>query len=140
MPEESTAPDLVALTRQSMEASNRREFDASATMFAPDAVFDVSSVGLGRFEGAEAIHGYLIDWYSAYEKQELREWEGRDLGGGVVFVVALFEAQPLGSDSRVQERWAFTLIWEGQMITRVVASRDVDEARAAAEDLAGDRA
>lgn len=97
MSEESTIPDLVELTRQSMEASNRREFDVSATMFAPDAIFDVSAVGLGRFEGATAIHGYLADWYSSYEYQELRQWEGQHLGGGVVFVVALFEAQPLGS-------------------------------------------
>ena len=132
-------PDLVELTRQSMEASNRREFDVSATKFAPDAVFDVSSVGLGRFEGATAIHGYLADWYSSYEKQELREREGRDLGGGVVFVVAHFEAQPLGSQSRVRERWAFTLIWAEEAITRVVASRDIDEAVTAAERLAQER-
>jgi hypothetical protein len=65
-------------------------------MFAPDAVFDVSAVGLGRFEGPTAIHGYLADWYS-------------------------------------------TSAWEGGMITRVVASRDIDEARAAAECLAEER-
>jgi ketosteroid isomerase-like protein len=137
--ESAASPDLVALTRQSMDASNRREFDVAATMFAPDAVFDVSSVGLGRFEGAAAIHGYLADWYSSYEEQELRHWEGHDLGGGVVFVVALFQARPLGSQSSVREQWAFTLIWAGQEITRVVASRDIDGARAAAERLAEER-
>jgi hypothetical protein len=52
---------------------------------------------------------------------------------------ALFEASPLGSQSTMQERSAFTVIWEQSMISRVVASRDIDEARAAAERLAEQR-
>jgi ketosteroid isomerase-like protein len=139
MSEESTTPDLVELTRQSIEAANRRDLDASATRFAPDAVFDVSSVGLGRFEGATAIHGYLADWLGSFEKQEVRQWEGHHVGNGVVFVVALFEARPLGSQSTVQERWAFTVIWEERMISRVIASREIDAARAAADRLAEER-
>jgi hypothetical protein len=139
MSEESTTPDLVELTRQSIEAANRRDFDASSTRFAAESVFDVSSVGLGRFEGAEAIHGYLADWTRAYEKQELQRWEGRDLGGGVVFVVTVFEAQPRGSKGTVREEWAFTVTWANSMIRRVAASRDIDEARAAAERLADER-
>jgi hypothetical protein len=73
---------------------------------------------------------------SSYEKQEMREWEGWDLGNGVVFVVTVFDAQPRGSEGAVRERWAFSTIWAKDMISRVVASRDVDEARAAAERLA----
>jgi ketosteroid isomerase-like protein len=139
MPEESTTPDLVELTRQSMEATNRGELHASATLFAPDAVFDVSSAGLGRFEGVTAIHGYLADWTGAYEKQEMRQWEGLYLGNGVVFVVTVFDARPLGSDARVRERWAFTVVWTNGAISRVVASRDTEAARAAAERLAEER-
>jgi hypothetical protein len=137
--EESTTFDLVELTRQSMEATNRRELDPSATLFSPDAVFDVSSVGLGSFEGIAAIHAYLADWTASYEKQEMREWDGWHLGGGVVFVVTLFEARPLGSQATVTERWAFTVVWEKGMISRVVARPDVDEARAAADRLAHER-
>ena len=139
MPEESSAPDLVELTRQSMEATNRGDLHRSATLFAPDAVFDVSSVGLGRFEGVTAIHGYLADWTSAYETQEMRQWEGWHLGNGVVFVVAVFDARPLGSQARVRERWAFTVMWAKDMISLVVASRDTEAARAAAERLAEER-
>jgi hypothetical protein len=89
--QESTTPDLVELTRQSMEATNRGDLDASATLFAPDAVFDVSSAGPGRFEGIDAVHAYLADWISSYEKQEMRQWEGWSLGNGVVFVVTVFD-------------------------------------------------
>jgi ketosteroid isomerase-like protein len=125
--------DLVLLTRRSMEASNRGDFDASATMFAPDAVFDVSAVGVGIFHGRDAIHAYLADWMGSYESQELREWHGEELGGGIVFVVSLLESRPLGSESTVQERWAFTVTWEGSAISRVVADTDVAAAREDAE-------
>ena len=139
MPEESTTADLVDLTRRSMDASNRGELDPSATFFASDAVFDVSAVGMGRFEGASAIHKYLADWTGSYQKQELREWEGHELAGSVVFVVALFDAQPLGSRSSVQERWSFTVLWSAGMISMVIARTDIDQARAAAERLAEER-
>jgi hypothetical protein len=133
------AADLVLLTRQSMEASNRGELDVSATFFAPDAVFDVSSVGVGSFEGPEAIHAYLADWTGSYEQQEMREWAGRDCGGGVVFVVTLFESRLRGSTSTVQERWAFTVVWDGEAISRVVADPDVEAAERDAERLARSR-
>jgi hypothetical protein len=42
MAEDPHEPDLVELTRRSMGATNEGSFDSSL-MFAPDAVFDVSS-------------------------------------------------------------------------------------------------
>jgi len=44
--------------------------------------------------------------------------------------------RPSGS---VQERWAFTLTWAGEMITQVIASQHIDEARVAAGRLAHER-
>ncbi len=140
MSEEATTPDLVDLTRESMEAANRLDFDAAVmSTFAPDAVFDVSSVGLGTFEGATAIRGYLEDWIGAYEAQKYTGWEGRDLGCGVVFVVADLDAQPVGSTGTVHERWSFTVLWTASMIAKVIARTDINEARAAAERLAEER-
>jgi hypothetical protein len=105
MSEGSKTRDLVTLTRESMEATNRSELHADSTMFSPDAIFDVSPAGVGRFEGVDAVHRYLADWTGSYDTQELREWRGEDLGGGVVFVDALFEAQPRGGPNAVRERW-----------------------------------
>jgi ketosteroid isomerase-like protein len=136
MPEPSATPDLVELTRQSMQATNRRDYGAAVSVFAPDAVFDMSAAGLGHFEGVSAIRGYLEDWIGAYEEQEFREWEGVHLGNGVVLVVALLDGRPVGSEARVQERWAFTLVWEAGRIARVAATQDIAQARAAAERLA----
>jgi ketosteroid isomerase-like protein len=137
--QESTTPDLVELTRQSMEATNRGDLSERATLFAPDAVFDVSSAGLGRFEGRDAVHAYLADWIGSYDRQEMRQWEGWDLGNGVVFVVTTFDSQPRGSQASVRERWAFSVLWEDGMISCVIANGDIAEARASAEQLVQER-
>jgi hypothetical protein len=99
----------------------------------------VSAAGLGSFEGRAAIRRYLEDWLGAHEEQKFERWEGDDLGNGVVFVVALLDARPRGSPGRVQEQWAFTVLWAEGVIVRVVARRDIEEARAAAERLAAER-
>jgi hypothetical protein len=58
MPEESTTPDMLATTRRSNEAIIRRDFDAVVAIFWPDAALDTSPVGMGVFEGREAIRGF----------------------------------------------------------------------------------
>jgi ketosteroid isomerase-like protein len=133
------APDLVELTRQSMGKSNEGDFDAAVSVFAEDAAFDVSEAGLGRFEGRDAVRGYLEDWTGSYERQEFTSWRGTDMGGGVVFVVSAFEGQPVGTTARVQESWAFTVRWEDGAIAEVVASQDLERARAEAARLAASR-
>ena len=128
--------DLVALTRRSMQLTNERDFDAAMAVFAEDAAFDVSEAGVGRFEGREAVRAYLEDWIGSYERQEYTGWEGVDMGGGIVLVVATLEAQPAGTQALVQERWAFTVRWNGGAIAEVAASQDVERAREAAARLA----
>jgi ketosteroid isomerase-like protein len=129
-------PDLVELTRRSMEQTNEHAFDSALAVFAQDAAFDVSAVGLGRFEGHEAIRSYLEEWVGAYERQAFGSWEGTDLGGGVVFVAAQLEALPVGSDASVRERSAFTVRWRAGAIVEVTANQDVEAAGAAAHELA----
>jgi len=133
----SEPPDLVALTQHSMRATNERDFDAAMAVFAEDAFFDVSEPGVGRFEGVAAVRRYLEDWIGSYERQVFRNWDGVDLGGGLVFVVAELDAQPAGSDASVRERWAFTVRWDGGAIVGVTAAQDIERARNAAADAAG---
>jgi ketosteroid isomerase-like protein len=138
MPEESTTPDLVERWRETNEAFVRREFDAMMSFFAPDAVWDLSSAGIGRFEGTAAIRSFHEDWIGSYEEYE-NELEVQDLGNDVSFVVLSLDARPADSVGRVQERWGFTVTWAAGMIVRVTGSTDIDEARAAAERLAEER-
>lgn len=139
MPEESTTPDLVERWRRASEAAERRDFDAVMSVYAPDAVWDASLTGVGNFEGVPAIRSFLEDWIGAYDEYEYKQEEGVDLGNGVVFVVGRVDGRPIGTTARVQERWAFTSVWEARLIVRVTARDDIDQARAAAERLAEER-
>ena len=66
--------------------------------------------------------------------------EGRDLGNGVLFVVSSQDGRLAGSPSMLQELWAFTVVWRADSSSALSASQDIDEARAAAEHLAQERA
>ena len=139
MPEESTTPDLVARWREAADAADRRDFDKVMDYVADDAVWEVPPLGI-RLERAPAIRRFLEDWFASYEEYENEQEEGVDFGNGVVFAVSRLDARPLGSQGKVQERWGFTVTWAAEMIVRVIGSTDIDEARAAAERLAEERA
>jgi hypothetical protein len=140
MPEESTTPDLVERQRQAVEAGGRRDWDEAMTFYAPGAVWDASRTGIGTFEGAAAIRRFFEEWVGAYEEYRHEIVESRDLGNGVVFTVLNIVGRLAGSTSRVQETWSWTATWVEGMCARVVVRSDIDEARAAAERLAQERA
>ena len=141
MPEEPTTPDLANRWRESADAHARGDFDAMISFFAPDAVWDSSSAGLGAyFEGVTAIRSFLEEWIASFEDYEYNQEESQDLGNGVLFVVATPGGRPAGSGGRVQERWSYTVTWTEGMIARVVVRADIDNARAAAERLDEERA
>src|SRR5207245_2319046 len=86
MSEESTTPDLANRWRESADAHARGDFDAMISFFAPDAVWDSSSAGLGAyFEGVTAIRSFLEEWIASFEDYEYNQEESRDLGNGVSF-------------------------------------------------------
>jgi ketosteroid isomerase-like protein len=138
MSEESTTPDLVERWRQASKAAERGDFEAMMGIFAPDAVWEVRPLGIIQ-RGAPAIRSFLEDWLGSYESYEDDQEDGLDLGNGVVFVVSRLDARPVGSPGRVQERWAFTVLWVAGMVVRVTGRNDIDESRAAAERLAESR-
>jgi ketosteroid isomerase-like protein len=139
MPEESTTPDLVELVRETVEAGSRGDLDALLTLFAPDAVWDMSNVGMGEFEGHAAIRGFLEDWLGSYEEMRWEAEEIRDLGNGVTLAVVVQTARPVGSTGEVQVRSAGVSIWTDGLTERVMNYADIDDGRAAAERLAESR-
>jgi ketosteroid isomerase-like protein len=140
MPEESTTPDLVELTRRTFDAYNQRDFDAIIRVVAPDAVYEAVSLGT-TFEGVAAIRGFLEDWLGGYEEFEMDPEEIVDLGNGVWFVVTRLTGRPVGSlGSTLSRRRPLAFVWVEGMIARVTAYADsVDEGRASAERLAEER-
>ena len=139
MPEESTTPDLVELLRGNIEAANERDFDSTLSYLAPDAVWDMSAVGLGSYNGVATIRGFFEDWLSSYDEFEFAPEEILDFGKGVVLAVIRQSARPVGSTGQVRIRYAQLVVWTGGLIVRTAYYVDIDEARAAAERLAESR-
>ena len=139
MAEESTTPDLVERQKRATEAANRRDLDAVMAFIAPDAVYDMSPVGMGVFEGQAAARGFIEDWWASYEEHEFEAEETLDLGNGVGFRVLIQTGRPVGSSGEVELRYAVVSVWEDGLIVRVTNYTDIDQARAAAECLAEER-
>jgi ketosteroid isomerase-like protein len=141
MPEESTTPDLEETLRRLREALKSGDLDAAVAVYAPDAVWDVSLLGLeGVFEGREAIRGAYENLIAPYEDLEVVAEEFRDLGNGVTLVVLLVRGRLRGSTRFVESRLAASVaMWANGLIERQTAYLDIDEARAAAERLAQER-
>jgi ketosteroid isomerase-like protein len=139
MSEESTTPDLEEAARRSIEAFNRRDFEGGLAIYWPDAVWDTTPQGMGVFEGREAIRGFLEDRLGAYEDYEQVIEEFRDLGNGVTFGVLHERGRIPGSSGSVEVGWAAILIWREGLVERGIAYTDINEARVAAERIAGER-
>lgn len=137
MPEDSPTHDLVERVNQVREALNRRDFDAAASFYAPDAV--MRGAEAGTFEGAAAIRGLFEDMASSYEEFHGEAEEIVDLGHGVTFGVFSLTCRPLGSSGEFRFRFASVAIWTDGVIEREMRDVSIEDVRAAAERLAEER-
>src|SRR5436305_15166248 len=94
MSEESTTPELVELVRHLLHAASRMGGDVFVRFFAPDAVF---LTGVGRFEGRDAIRGYVEDFNSSYDEQSFTPDDVHDLCNGVVGFSAVVTSRLRGT-------------------------------------------
>ncbi|HEY4451766.1 MAG TPA: nuclear transport factor 2 family protein [Solirubrobacteraceae bacterium] len=138
MPEESTTPDLVELTRQAIGAAQRGDWEAAMGLFAPDVAWE-SLDGLGMFEGATAVRGFLEDFRSGYETFDTEPEEILEVGDGVIFVVIRHKGRLRGGAGGVEGRFAWAVASEGGLVAHVTAGSDIGEVRRAAEQLAQER-
>jgi ketosteroid isomerase-like protein len=137
MPEVSTTPGPVELTRRAFEVVNQRDIDAVMSLFAPDAVLD------GRVEvceGRPAIRAFLDGWFGSFA--ELR-MEGEDvvvLDNWVVLAVVKQQGRLVGVDRQLHQREGWVICWSADgLLVQLTTRTDIDEARAAAERLAESR-
>jgi ketosteroid isomerase-like protein len=87
MPEKSTTPDLVELTRRRVDAAQSGDIDAMTSFLARDATWDSSPMGLEVYEGRAAIQRGLEDWWGAFDVSGADAEEILYLGNGVTFAV-----------------------------------------------------
>jgi ketosteroid isomerase-like protein len=139
MPDESTTPDLVELTHQLWLKIKRQDWDAVLGFFSPDAVYDMSPVGLGTFEGHAAMRRSWEEWWGTFPDGTWDVKHVLSTSQGVVFVEIKTQSRVPGSASTVGMGGAFVYEWTDDKIARVIAYRDIPEARAAAERVAEER-
>ena len=139
MSQENRAADPGELTRRLYETADRGDFDAMTRLLRPGAVWDLSDAGIGTFEGATAIRRFVEDWQGSYEDYKVAVEEIVDLGGGVTLAVSVQTGRPTGSSGEVQIRFASIQICEDGLIAWMKNYNEIDENRAAAEQLAASR-
>jgi ketosteroid isomerase-like protein len=136
---ESTNPNLVERVSAFFEAANRRDIEARMSFLARDAVWDLSPMGMGTFEGRAAIRRFLEDWRSSFDEVWWTLEKVVDLGNGVVLAVTRQDALLADGGAPLREMWVYVLTWVEGMVARVIPYNHLDEARAAAERLARER-
>jgi len=133
---EPLTPGLPELMRRFTDTLERRDFDSALAFFGPDPEWDMSAMGMGTFNGPVAIRGLLEDWTASYDEWEIEFDQPLDFGGGVMLASFLERGRPTGSTGSVQLRYAAVGQWAGDLVLRVATYSNIDEARAAAEQLA----
>jgi ketosteroid isomerase-like protein len=131
--------DVVALTRAFGKVAG--DVDGEMAFYGVNSVYDLSPMGIGVYEGRAAIRAFLAGWMASYEEYEEEMQEVTDLGNGIAFAAVRESAIPLGSaaQARVHSVYGFAVVWVDGKIARITAYPNADEARAAAERLAGER-
>jgi len=110
--------------------------DVFVRFFAPDAVF---LTGVGRFEGRDAIRGYVDDFNGSYDERSYAPDEVHDLGNGVAWFSAVVTGRLRGTSAEVHLRFAVVVTHAGGVVSQWTDYATIDEARAAAERLAEER-
>jgi ketosteroid isomerase-like protein len=138
MSEESRTPDVLELMRALSDAPAG---EASLAFYAPDAIYDMSRLGMTAFEGRDAIGRFLEDWHRNYDEYDDEIEELVHVGGGVVYIAVRQNARPSGSPSHVRLRdlYGYVFEWRDGKVTRATVYADIDEARSAAEQMAVSR-
>jgi ketosteroid isomerase-like protein len=131
--ERSPPSGLRELVGQNLEAVNRGDIDAYMSSYAPDAVF---RTGVGRFEGRDAIRGYLEDLWGSYDELVFALEELHEVADGVAVCGLVATGRPRGTSAEVHLRYAMVVTHVDGVIVRVSDYVTVEEARAAAERLA----
>src|SRR5215471_15803850 len=139
MAEEPATPDPAELTRLQVDAVNRRDFDALLPYASPNLVYDTTPSGFGVYEGIAAIREFVEGYWETFDELSFELEEFVDLGNGVTFAVNRQHAVPRGSSAGVQAREAHVTEWKDGLAMRITVYSDIDEARAVAERLAGQR-
>lgn len=138
MSEASTIARPLRLTRGAFAAANERDYGTLLESFGPESTWDVSRWGLGTHTGMAAIRAFFGDWMGGFDRYDVAVEEMRDLGNGIVYVIAVQTASTRGG-GHLRVRYAAVFTWSRGIATCVTHYRDVTESLPAGERLANER-
>jgi ketosteroid isomerase-like protein len=61
-------PDPVQSVHDAFAAATAEDLDGVTANLAPNVVWEMGEVGLGPFEGVDAIREFLLEWWSLWEE------------------------------------------------------------------------
>ena len=102
---------------------------------APDFVWDLTPIGLGRYEGLPAFREFFRDWVSSYDEWFMELLEAEELSDSVIVIAARQGGRMRGSEQSVDFHLAQVGVWEGERLKSVSNFLSWDEARAAAAEV-----
>jgi len=136
MPGESRTPDPVQQVHEAFAAAGAEDLDGVTANLAPNAVWVMDEVGLGPFEGVDAIRAFLLEWWSLWEEHRHDVEEVVLLTEDVGFVVIREAGRVKSSGAVVEGRVGHVLESINGLVVRDTTYVDVDAARGIAERLA----
>jgi len=86
-----------------------------------------------------ALRGFAEDWLGAFAEWAVEHEETIAIGSGVILVAYRQQGRPVGSIGLVRSRAASVYDWADGAVVRSTTYDDIDDARTAAERLAGSR-
>jgi ketosteroid isomerase-like protein len=139
MSEESATSDPVQRLRDAFAAATTEDLDGVTANLAPNAVWEMDEVGLGPFEGVDAIRAFLLEWWSLWEEHHHHVEEVHVLSERVGYAIIREDGRIKGSDVVVEARVAHVIESVDGLVARDTTYTDVHHARAVAEHLAEER-
>jgi len=136
MPEESPTPDQVQRLHDAFAAASAEDLDGVTANLAPNAVWVMDEVGLGPFEGVDAIREFLLEWWSLWQEHNHHVEEAVVLSERVGYAIIREDGRMKDSGAVVEARVAHVIESIDGLVVRDTTYTDVDAARAAAERLA----
>jgi ketosteroid isomerase-like protein len=114
--------DAVEVIRDQFGATNERDFARAMSYYADDVVLVIEEgfLNTGTFEGREAVGEWFGDWFRAFGADyRFRVDEIRELGPGLVFLVATYGGTGRASGAEVYDSRAYLYRVQNGEITRV---------------------
>jgi hypothetical protein len=135
MSDKSTTPDPLELTHRTYASLNSRDLDAFVGLLAPSCVFDLSRFDLGTYTGPDAIRRFYEEWIGPLYEFGVVVDDIKSLGNGVIYATQVGHRGHSPNVS-LELGGGVVGVWEHGKLVRMTVYPDIDEARAAAEQLA----